>query len=73
VSTRDTRPHADLGPQQDRHSVGTVDRDSFVDLPADSRREVVTAVRAVLDVDAASAVCVAVRRLDEMTESSQSR
>jgi hypothetical protein len=33
----------------------TVDRDSLADLPADSRREIVAEVCAVLDVDAATA------------------
>jgi hypothetical protein len=32
-----------------------VDRDSLADLPADSRREIVAAVRTVLDVEAATA------------------
>ena len=32
-----------------------MDRDSLADLPADSRREIVTAVCAVLDVEAATA------------------
>jgi hypothetical protein len=32
-----------------------MDRDSLADLPADSRREIVEAVRAVLDVEAATA------------------
>jgi hypothetical protein len=32
-----------------------VDRDSLADLPADSRREIIAAVRAVLDVEAATA------------------
>jgi hypothetical protein len=32
-----------------------MDRDSLADLPADSRREIVAAVSAVLDVDAATA------------------